>query len=165
MENVYTEVERIIEMAISQSESDLKTLPLSDDLNYFKVLNNLEINNYSLDVFENILSTFISYFISKNWSSRKTSELGIHLSRRLMFFKTKSQSSRLLANLSPSLVKLTNSINIYPISIGAWDVLSIPDGPIFVFRFHNCFVAISKIYDVKRKNDYGNYQPPKCGVA
>lgn len=65
-ELVYTEVEHIIEVAISQSESDLKSLPLSDDLNYFKVLSNLEIDNYSLDVFENILSTFISYFISKN---------------------------------------------------------------------------------------------------
>lgn len=63
---VYTEIERIIEMAISKSEADIKTLPLSDDLNYFKVLNNLEIDNYSLDVFENILSSFINYFLSKN---------------------------------------------------------------------------------------------------
>jgi hypothetical protein len=32
-----------------------------DDLNYFTVLNNLKIDNYSVNVFENILDSFMSY--------------------------------------------------------------------------------------------------------
>lgn len=58
---VHAEVERIIAGALSKSEANQGDLPLSDDLNYFKVLNNLEIENYSLDIFENILITFLEH--------------------------------------------------------------------------------------------------------
>ena len=66
MNVVHTEAERIIAAALSKSEANAGALPLSDDLNYFKVLNNLEIENYSLDIFENILVTFLGYIKSKN---------------------------------------------------------------------------------------------------
>jgi len=39
---------------------------LFDDLNYFKVLNNLRIDNISIQVFENILNPFVFYINSKN---------------------------------------------------------------------------------------------------
>lgn len=38
---------------------------LFDDLNYFKVLNNLRIDNISTEVFENILNAFVFYINSK----------------------------------------------------------------------------------------------------
>lgn len=66
LEVVRAEVEHIVAAALSKSEANADALPLSDDLNYFKVLNNLEIENYSLDIFENILVTFIGYIKSKN---------------------------------------------------------------------------------------------------
>jgi len=39
---------------------------LFDDLNYFKVLNNLRIDNISIQVFENILNAFVFYINSKH---------------------------------------------------------------------------------------------------
>lgn len=35
-----------------------------DELNYFKVLNNLKIDNYSVQIFEDLLDSFISYIKS-----------------------------------------------------------------------------------------------------
>jgi hypothetical protein len=36
-----------------------------DELNYFKVLNNLDLDNYSIEIFKNILDSFIHYIKSK----------------------------------------------------------------------------------------------------
>ncbi len=65
LEVVRAEVKHIVADALSKSGASTGALPLSDDLNYFKVLNNLEIENYSLDIFENILVTFLGYIKSK----------------------------------------------------------------------------------------------------
>lgn len=46
------------------NNSNTKSI-LFDDLNYFKVLNNLRIENISIKVFENILSAFVFYINSK----------------------------------------------------------------------------------------------------
>ena len=62
---VHAEAGRIIASALSKSEANQGDLPLSDDLDYFKVLNTLEIENYSPDIFENILITFLGYFKSR----------------------------------------------------------------------------------------------------
>lgn len=43
------------------SSPDDTTVNLNDELSYFKVLNNLSIDNYSLDVFKNILKAFMYY--------------------------------------------------------------------------------------------------------
>lgn len=56
-------VEVIINKSMA-SENSLKNT-LHDDLNYFTVLNNLKIDNYSVQVFENILSSFLFYIESK----------------------------------------------------------------------------------------------------
>lgn len=63
---ILNEIEGIISYGLLKSETKVNPLPVSDDLNYFKVLNNLELENYSLEVFERILETFLSYIKSKD---------------------------------------------------------------------------------------------------
>lgn len=63
---VHAEVDRIVQDALSKSQENLSGLSLSDDLIYFEVLNKLNIENYSLGLFENILETFIGFIKSNN---------------------------------------------------------------------------------------------------
>lgn len=66
LDTIFGEIDQILSQSIMQSDSTPNSLPLSDDLSYFKVLNNLEIDKYSVTVFENVLNSFISFIKSKN---------------------------------------------------------------------------------------------------
>lgn len=62
-ESIMVDVKTILSTSLA-SESSMKNT-LYDDLNYFTVLNNLKIDNYSVQVFENILDSFALYLTSK----------------------------------------------------------------------------------------------------
>lgn len=64
-DTIRTEANRILRENLLKLKAKPISLTLADELNYFKVLNNLEIDSYAMDVFENVLITFLSYFNSK----------------------------------------------------------------------------------------------------
>jgi hypothetical protein len=61
---IYTEVHSLVSVGLGL-ENEAKKPPLYDESSYLEVLNNLNIDNYSLEVFENVLLTFLSYLKSK----------------------------------------------------------------------------------------------------
>lgn len=65
-DTIRLQVDQILSNSLLKSEDILQSSPLSDDLDYFSVLNDLEMGHYSLEVFEHILSTFLSYIRTKH---------------------------------------------------------------------------------------------------
>lgn len=66
LNNVHTEANRVLACILLKVEEAPKSLSSTDELNYFKVLNNLEINTYTLDIFEHVLIVFLGYIIAEN---------------------------------------------------------------------------------------------------
>lgn len=62
-ESILSDIKIILSKRFSPQGSMKNTF--FDDLNYFTVLNNLKIDNYSVHVFENILDSFMCYLSSK----------------------------------------------------------------------------------------------------
>lgn len=65
-DTIRLQVDQILSNSLLKSEDIPQSSPLSDDLDYFSVLNDLEIGHDSLEVFEHILSTFLSYIRTKH---------------------------------------------------------------------------------------------------
>jgi|GEM_PF-1409489 len=59
-ETIRAEVENLVSTGL-EPEYDVKKKPLYNELSYFDVLNNLNIDDYSIGVFEHVLHTFLSY--------------------------------------------------------------------------------------------------------
>jgi hypothetical protein len=60
-DKILTEIHNVLLEAYSKTPS----LSLEDNLNYFKVINNLSIENYSKNIFEDVLSNFLHYYFHK----------------------------------------------------------------------------------------------------